>query len=841
MRRLLLKIIRRRHLHADLQEELAFHREQARIDHNPVPLGNAARITEDALDLWRFTFIENLWRDVVYGVRGLRRSRGLVASAILSLGLGIGVNTAIFSLAAEMLLSRPAVTDPASIVGIRLSSSHAAREVVDFVRASGIFRDVAGENEETFVNWDTGRETRRIFAVAVTKNYFAALGVPVALGRGIVPQDPDEVVVLRHEFWRTHFNGDPGVIGRTMRLEGRPYSVIGVLPPAQRTLVGLGFSPDVYVPSYLPDTALAMYGRLEPGMSLGEARARMQTIASRLDSVSPREYRYADAVQVSPVAGIARVRGKLLPVALFFVVLLTIVALVLLVACVNVAGLLLARASARRQEMAIRLAIGASRGRLVQQLLVESLLLASLGAAFGLVLARLAGDAAGRIQLPLPVPLRLHMDIDWRVAAYAAAITVLAACATGLLPAWQTVQEAIAPDLQRHRRIWVRKTLIIGQVAVSVVIVATAGLFVRNLVAANEISPGFDVVHTLRAEVNLPAAAYRSPEAIAAYVDRMLPALTSVPGITQAAAARIVPFTDGITNTNTLTFTNEPGEVHARFHWNAVTPAYFDVLAIPLLQGRAFAESDRAGERVVIVNRAFVARYRSGRSPLGSVFRWGGDTEPHRIVGVVGNTKNMTVGEDDEPQIYQPLAQTVMDRRRLQFVLRAATPPALQVEPVRHVLRQSEPSAATEVATLYSSIGLAFLPSQLGAAVLGSLGVLALVLTAIGLSGTMAYTVARRIPEIGVRMALGATRRDVLRLVLREAIALVGAGAIIGMVVALIVTRPLAIFLVSGLAASDPITFALVLAVLTLTAAVASWGPVRRAARVEPVTALRYE
>ena len=525
-----------------------------------------------------------------------------------------------------MLLQPPSRDRPASIVGIRLSSSHAARKVVDFVRASGIFRDVAGENEETFVNWDTGRETRRIFAVAVTKNYFAALGVPVALGRGIVPQDPDEVVVLRHEFWRTHFNGDPGVIGRTMRLEGRPYSVIGVLPPAQRTLVGLGFSPDVYVPSYLRTRHSRCHGRLEPGTSLGEARARMQTIASRLDSVSPREYRYADAVQVSPVAGIARVRGKLLPVALFFVVLLTIVALVLLVACVNVAGLLLARASARRQEMAIRLAIGASRGRLVQQLLVESLLLASLGAAFGLVLARLAGDAAGRIQLPLPVPLRLHMDIDWRVAAYAAAITVLAACATGLLPAWQTVQEAIAPDLQRHRRVWVRKTLIIGQVAVSVVIVATAGLFVRNLVAANEISPGFDVVHTLRAEVNLPAAAYRSPEAIAAYVDRMLPALTSVPGITQAAAARIVPFTDGITNTNTLTFTNEPGEVHARFHWNAVTPAYFDVLAIPFLQGRAFAEGDRAGERVVIVNRAFVARYRSGRSPIGSVFRWGGDT-----------------------------------------------------------------------------------------------------------------------------------------------------------------------------------------------------------------------
>ncbi len=511
MRRFLLKLRRRRHLHHDLAEELAFHQDEARRRGNPVPLGSAVRITEASLDLWRFAWIENLWRDVVYAAKGLTHSPTLVASAMLSLGLGIGVNAAMFSLASGLLFSRPSVRDADTLVGIQLGgNSHAERRIFDFVRDAHIFRDIVGENEETLANYDNGVTTRPVFALAGTKNYFTALGIPVALGRGFEPRDPDEVVVLGYEFWRKEFNGDPTVVNRTIRLEGKPYSVVGVLPATHRTLVGFGFAPDVYIPAYLPDTILAVTARLENGESLAVARERVKAVSERIDAAFPSEFKYARTISVEPVGAPAALRGQLVTVGLFFALLLGVVGLVLLMACVNIAGLLLARASTRRREMAIRLAIGASRGRLMQQLLVESALLAVLGAIVALLLAGLAGLIIERLELPIPVPIRLHIDLDWRVGLYAALVTTIAALATGLLPAWQTVRDAIAPSLRRERKYRMRRMLVVGQVATSVVVLATSGLFVRNLLAAHAVSPGFDVTRTLRATVNLPTAAYGS-------------------------------------------------------------------------------------------------------------------------------------------------------------------------------------------------------------------------------------------------------------------------------------------------------------------------------------------
>src|SRR6476659_4325838 len=264
MRRLLLKLRRRRRLHDDLEAELAFHREMAAANDRPAALGNTTRAVEASLDLWRFTTLENLWRDVVYGVRGLRRSPALVASAVLSLGLGIGVNTAMFSVGVEFLLSEPSVNDPASIVEVQLGgNSVASRRVFESVQQSGVFQDVAGENEETFMNWSDGRETHRVFSVVTSTNYFTALGIPMALGRGILPSDPADVVVLRHQFWLAHYNGDPSIVGKAILLEGKPHTVVGILPPTHRTLIGFGFSPDVYVPISDDQTMLAIYARLK--------------------------------------------------------------------------------------------------------------------------------------------------------------------------------------------------------------------------------------------------------------------------------------------------------------------------------------------------------------------------------------------------------------------------------------------------------------------------------------------------------------------------------------------------------------------------------------------------
>jgi predicted permease len=845
MHRFFLKLRRRRTLERDLEAEIAFHREMAEAGGNTTPIGNGVAIREEALDLWRFTFLENLWRDIVHGARGLLRSPALVVSAMLSLGLGIGVNAALFSLGVEFLFSRPSVADAGSLVAVRVGgNSHAKYQVVEFIRSSGLFADVAGEDMENFVNWNDGSETRRVFAVFTSENYFTMLGIPMAYGRGILPDDPNEVAVLSHRFWVRHFNGDPAVVGRAINLDGRLCTVVGVLPAAHRALTGFGFSPDLYLPRYLEDTQLEMYARLKPGMPVDAARAGLATVAQRLDEVFPeRFWKHANDLKVSPVAGFGRLRyeRKLRAVGLFFLLLLAVVGLVLLIACMNVASLLLARAAARRREMAIRLALGAGRGRLLQQLLVESLLLALAGAGLGLLLAHVTASALARIQLPLPIPIRLQIEPDWRVALYAAFLAVVATLASGLLPAFRSLKDSIAPDFHREPRMRLRRVLVAAQVAISVVALAAGFLFLRNLFESHGISPGFDVRRTLRADIQLPPAEYRDAARKAVFVEQGLRDLEAIPGIEAAAAARIVPFTDSTRMGTRLTFPDTGEQVSARFHWNAVTPAWFRVMDIPVLQGRSFELSDRGGERVVIVNRLFAERFLGKRQAVGCVFLWGLESRtPYRIVGVVEGTKVMTIGEEPQPQLYQPLAQTGFETR-IQFVLRSATPPAAQLEPLRRALRRLEPAAGAEVSTMYSSIGLAYLPSQIGAIFLGSVGSLGLLLTAVGLYGVMVYSVARRTREIGVRMAIGASRGQVTCMVLLDAAKLIAAGSGIGLFIALFVTRPLATFLVPGLEPADPLSFLAVLVVLLATGLIASWGPARRAMAIDPATSLRWE
>jgi len=845
MRRLLLKLRRRRALERDMETELAFHRDMAAAHGNPTPFGSTTIIQEQARDLWRFTFLENLWRDLIYGFRGLRRSPALVITALLSLGLGIGVNTGIFSLAVEFLLSEPSVTDPRSIVSVVLGgNSHARPDVVEFVRASGLFAEVVGSNEETFINYDDGAETRQIFCVQTTRNFFAALGGPIAYGRGYVPADPDQVAVLSHHFWRTYLHADPAVVGRTIRLDGRPYTVTGILPRDYRTIVGFGFSPDVFVPRYLADTPLAISARLKPGMTIGQARAAVLTVARRLDQALPDQQSYTINTEVTTAGGFDRFhsQSQLQTVGLFFVMLLAVVGLVLLVACLNVASLLLARGSARRQELAIRLSLGAGRGRLFQQLLVESLLLAIAGAAAGLLLHQALAAGLANLQLPLPFPIRLHLQLDWRVLSYAILLTGFATLACGMLPAWRSIKRSIAADLRRDSRMRGQRALVTVQVALSVVVLTAGSLFLRNLWHAHAISPGFDVVHTLRADVNLPPAAYRDTAHKRAYVAAGLRALSALPGIQTVAAARIVPFTDNTIFGSQLTFPDTGRQVHTQFNWNAVSPDYFRAMSIPILAGRTFlSNEDDHSVHHVIVNRTFAARYLDNRGVLGRTFLWGDNKAPYTIIAVVADTKNMTIGEDPRAQLYENLASIANDRTRLQFVLRSATPPAAQLRAVHDALRRVEPNAGLEVSTLYSSIGLAFLPSQVGAVLLGGMGILGLLLAAVGLYGVMVYAVSRRTREIGVRLALGANRRDILRMILGSAAKLVLTGSAAGLLCAFFLVKPLALFLVPGLHPADPLSFIAVAALLAATALLACGSPARSAAAVDPGSSLRYE
>jgi putative ABC transport system permease protein len=831
-------------MHREMEDELAFHREMAARHGNAIPLGNTAVIAEYGYALRRFNFVENLWRDLVYAARGLRRSPMLVLAALLSLGLGIGVNAAMFSLGVEFLFSEPSVRDAGSLISVRLAgSSHSAHQAVEFLASSGLFADVAGENEEIISNYNDGADTRPVFSVFVTRNYFTALGVPILRGRGISPDDPDEVAVLSYSFWRKQFGGDPKAVGRTINLDGRMCTVVGILPEHHRTLIGFGYSPDVYLPRYLDTTILAIYARLKPGMSIPTARAGLTIVAKRMDAEMPGRFKYADQVYVSPIAGYARLRSEqdLMAAAVFFAMLLAVTGLVLLIACVNVASLLLARASARQREIAIRIAIGASRGRLLQQLLADSLLLSLLGAGCGLVLAEFTAAMLARIHLPLPIPIRLQIEPDWRLALYGAFLATVSVLACGLVPAWQAVKDSVAHQLHRERKMRLRRVLVAAQIAISVIVLTTGFLFLRNLLHSTALSPGFDVIHTIRANVNLPPSGYSDARKKAAYIEQTAASLAALPGVETVAAARIVPFNGGTRFGSALTFTDNSQRTQAFFYWNAVTPEFFRAMSIPMLQGRTFSAAD-SGERVVVVNPVFVSRYLGGRQPLGTVFLWGAEGKtPYRIVGVAAGTRTMTIGEAPQPQLYEPLAQIDNSRQEIEFVIRSAIPPGMQLDAVRRTLRQIEPMAGAQVATMYSSIGLAFLPSQVGALLMGSTGILGLLLAAIGLYGVMAFTVARRTREIGVRVAVGASRIDIARLVLADAARVMLAGTAVGLIVALLVTKPLAMFLVPGLKPGDPANYAAVALAMLVTGFAATSGAVLRALKIDPNTALRDE
>jgi len=465
------------------------------------------------------------------------------------------------------------------------------------------------------------------------------------------------VVVLRHQFWQDRFNSNPGIVGRSINLDGHAYTVLGILPASHRTLVGFGVSPDIYLPRVLPDTQLELYARVKPGMSLGQCRMALYSLAQCLDRVMPQpDMKYADDTRLTPLAGFARIqqgKGAVL-VGVFFAVVLALAGLVLLIACVNVASLMLVRATVRKQEIAVRLSLGASRARLLQQLLAESLLLSLAGTGAGFVLAQLAAKALAAIQLPIPIPLHLQIEPDWRAVAYAAILGAVATIACGLLPAFQSVRESFTESLHSETRQRLRRVLVTAQVAVSVIVLATGSLFPRNLFLAGATNPGFDVRATLRAEIHLPPEQYRNPGAQRSYVDRALAQLAAIPGIEAAGAARIIPFTDESNHRAVLTFLETGRKRDASFHTNGVSPDFFRAMNIPLLAGRVFNSADRVGAHAVIVNQKFVELYLDGRPPVGASFRWGDPRSVYQIVGVVGGTKNSTIGEDPAGSSMKP-------------------------------------------------------------------------------------------------------------------------------------------------------------------------------------------
>jgi predicted permease len=809
--------------------------------------GSQSRMREESRVAWQIRWLEDLTSDLRYAFRALRRSPGFALAAIFSLALGIGANTTIFSLTMEFLFSVPSARQPERLASIQLAgNSHSPMPMYRFVRDTHTFDGLAGSFEEHQVNWRNGEETSQLGVYWVTDNYFEVVGVPVVIGRPMQPGDRN-VAVLNYNFWQSRLAGDPYAVGRTMILDGEPHTVIGVLPRDHRTLLGFGFAPALYVPVHDDKAFVAFVARLPEGMNRQAAFTRLKVIGQELDRNFPnRDFHWTDDIRVDAVAGLERLKSlNMIPFTAFFGVLMVVVGLVLLIACANVASLLLARASSRRQELGIRLAIGAGRGRLVRQLLAESLLLAVLGTLSGLLLNFWLTSLLSRVQLPLPLPFQLHIAPDWRLLAYSAAVAMASALFCGLFPALKATRADLntalkRQELQSSRRLWnMRNALVAGQLAISTLLLAAGLLFLENLSRSTSMNPGFDVDHTLWASMRLVPAKYTTAEKTQPLVNTALDSLRALPGIEAASIAHVVPLNDQQTNFTELQI-DGGRQVQVHYKSNNVGPDYFRVMSIPILDGRQFSATDRAGSpEVAIINENFARLLFGNASPVGHSIQYP-QGESVSIVGVARNSKYFTLGEENALAMYTPYAQGP-GTERLNFMIRAAEFPPGLVKVINRTLGGLDQSAAIETKPMRDALVLALLPSRAGAAILGSIGVLGLVLASIGLYGVLAYTISRRIREIGLRVALGASPHNVLWMVLRDSLLLVAVGITIGLGIAMVATQPLAMFLVPGLSPTDPLTFLAVIALLAAVALAATIGPALRALRVDPMVALRYE
>ncbi len=833
------------------------HREAVRM------FGGVQRVREEARDARGVAVIENLARDLRYTLRGLRREPLLLVAAAMSIALGAAANIAVFSLARAFLLASPDARRPEQLVQMRVShSSHVTFQHWRDLRESGALADVAGYSIEKQVNWFHDGAAESITPMLVTSNFFELTGVPLSRGRGFTEaearadNDP-HVAVVSDAFWRHALAGDPGVVGRSLLLNGEPYAIVGMLIPRLRSVAGHGIAPQVYLPlnrSLVPEIlqpgagVVQLIGRLRPDQTMAQGRSAMDAADRRLGAVAG-DTLYAGVDEFAKLGGIGSAKeGRTL--GGFFVLLGVVSLFVLLIACANVAGLLVARGTTRRREIAIRLAIGGTRARLVQQFLAEGFWLALFGTGAGLVLSVWFMRLVNGVTLPLPFPIDPHLALDRPALVCAVAVVLVSTLLCALLPAVGATRLQLTQALKREersfgaRRLTSRAVLLTGQVAVSTVLVVTALLFVQNLARTQTTNPGFRIEDALTIEVGF--AASRPDDDRTAWLARAVDRARGLPGVERVSFANAVPLTmhSGSRNGRSARFDDRRELQHVEYAESLVGPEYFATMGIGLTRGREFLTSDRVGAPdVAIVNQEFGRRYFGGGDPVGHRVRFESDQESleFEIVGEVANSKHATLGEEQRAAVYFPLLQHPGGLDLAFLLVRAAGDPAPLVKPLAQAIGELDRSVAVAVQTMRSALAFAVLPSRIGAALLGLLGGLGLVLAAFGLYAIVSYNVSRRLGEIAIRMALGATRGGIARLVVRDASVLVGVGLVLGLGLALLVTRPLAQWLVEGLSASDPASYLATALVFLLVSVLASWIPARQAVRVSPVIAMRAD
>ncbi len=851
-------------------------------------LGGLEQIKEECRDMRKVNLIEDVLQDIRYGARMLRKDASFTVVAVLTLALGIGANTAIFSLG-NVFLFRPLPVkdaDRLTVVAVQYRADADPQQLsypdyLDYRKQNGVFTDMTFYDLNLAGLGYRGHADRIVIAY-VPSNFFTLLGIRPALGRVIAPGEGDEpktgsVIVLGHKYWISRFNGDPGVIGKSVTLDGQAVTVIGVVPEEFHgpydvveldayAPVGLVASARDYTGFFTDrqDTELRVLATLKPGVTPKQAEAALNVIAQRL----AKEYPQVDQGQMARVIPerLARPEPSVenyMP--LVTTIFLVMVGLVLLVACFNVANLLLARAAAREREIAVRSALGASRVRLIRQMLTESILLAVAGAVGGALLGNWLVRGLDKLRPLGDLALNLAFTFDWRVFGYVAGIALASGILAGLAPALRisrtnlndTLREGGRGMVGDSRRHWLRNGLVVAQVAGSLIVLVAAGLFTRSLENAESIDLGYDPHHVLNVNLDPKLQGYDQARA-EAFFRGLLTRAKALPGVESASLAFSVPLGYYGDGSSVLPEGQPipPGKRAPGAGINCVSPEYFATMRMKILEGRAFTDADTStSQRVAIVNETMAKHLWPHQDVVGQRFSTGGPVGPGpsnsgsqggsnswvTVVGVVQDAKVQSLLDAPDNFFYVPQTQKYESAHVLQ--LRTSVPPVSLVVPVEALVRNLDPNLPVyDVMTMDRAMAGAngYFLFQVGAAFAASLGALGLLLAVVGVYGVVSYAASQRQHEIGIRMALGAPRGSVLGLVIRQAVVLVGAGIAAGLLAALGVSRIL-VSLLLGVSSYDPLTFTSVSVLMLAVALVACYIPARRASKVDPMVALRYE
>jgi putative ABC transport system permease protein len=871
-----------RDLDAEMQSHLAMHIEdnlrsgmsqQAARREALMRLGGVEQTKEFYRQRHRLPWLEVSLQDLRFGVRMLRKNPGFAAIAVLTMALGIGANTAIFSVINSVLLGALPYKNAQELVMVwetdptrgKLRNVASPPDFTDWQKQNDVFSGMSAI-ADVRRNLTGNGDPEQVVVQYVSVNFFNVLGISPMYGPGFRPENgedgKDEVVILSNAFWKQRFGADPSVVGKTITLNARAVTVVGIAPENFDFFIKEGSltsaRPQMWGPFVFPKAFtqrkdigrfLTVVARLKTGVSLDHAQHEMSGIAARIAEAAPDQNKNW-GVNVVPLR--EQLSGDLRPALL---VLFGAVAFVLLIACANVSSLLLARAAAREREVAIRVALGAGRWRVARQLLTESVLLGIVGGILGALFALWGTNALLAASPNNLLDLR-SVSVDPRLLFFTAGLSVLSGLLFGFLPSYLSTNAAVSETLKegmrsatagKRRRI-LRSAFVIAQMALALVLLAGSALLIRSFVRLAGVAPGFNSENLLSFTVTLPASKYPKDPAALVFFQRLLPQLEKLPGVRSVSMDSAPPFSGGGAATG-VHISGQPDRTLAELPVSdvrVVGPHYFETMNIPLLSGRLFSDQELAQERhVVLINQAFANRYLPGENPLGRklvIFMKSleeSQNTPSEVVGIVGDVHLDGLDSSVDPIVYWPYPELVYTR--MTVLLRTANPPLTVLSSVRDALKQVDPELPLAgVATMDSLLSNSLSRARFTMRLLAIFAAIALILAAVGIYGVIAFNVTQRTREIGIRAALGARPRDVLHMILGEGVRLTLAGLLLGILGALAATRLLA-GLLFNTRPSDPLTFAGVAVLLVIVALAACYLPARRATRVDPLTALRYE